>query len=305
MANRTDGVGQSSPPLDNERPTRSRWPHSPLRLSVAAGFLVAAVILGVGALVLVRQGVNWSATASVVVLPARDLDPETQAGYYETLSRGQVVATFAEMLRLRRFETAAGDALRLPPGQRKQVEVTVEVVPDTAVITVTARAADPTLAEEVVDHIVGAWVPEVYDLATPYAPTIVSWANGTARRLGTEPLQLGLALVFVALVAGLAVQQGTLQAALLLRRRREEDEVEPPEPAPPTEPTRPGELDELEAALFERWWKPGLFGSTPGEARRSAESAGHRPGVGDDEPSQSDDTTPPNSLEAAPDVRTG
>ncbi|MFN2555472.1 MAG: hypothetical protein ABR592_01135 [Nitriliruptorales bacterium] len=303
MANRIDVAVQTSPLHPEERPVRSELWTSPLLLSVAAGVLVAAVVLAIGILVLVRQGASWSATASIVVLPVKELEPETQAGYYETLSRGQVVATFAEMLRLRRFETAVADKLRLSPSQRRQVKITVGVVPDTAIITVTARSADPRLAEEMVDHLVDAWDLEVWHLSTPYVPSILSWASGTARRSGTEPLQLGTALVFVALVTGLAVQQGTLQVGMLLARRREEDELEAPPPPPPPDGTG-SELDELEAALFERWWKPGLFGPTSSDVRRPADSAQQSPPLSEDKPPESDDRGQADSLRAARDTRT-
>ncbi|MDP8927695.1 MAG: hypothetical protein M3O70_03720 [Actinomycetota bacterium] len=303
MEKRNDG-GLTPPLQDNERTPRANLTHSPLRLSIVAGVLVATVVLGVGVFILVWQGARWSASASVVVLPVKDLDPEIQAGYYETLSRGQVVATFAEMLRLHRFETAAAEKLRLSPEQRKQVKVTVEVVPDTAIIMVTSRATDPTIAEEMVDHVLDAWDLEVWHLSTPYVPSVLSWASGTARRSGTEPLQLGAALVVVALISGLAVQQGTLQAAALLAHRRDEDEVEPTAPPPPAVSETPaGELDELEAALFERWWKPGLLGSTPGDAGRRSAPAEQVSEV-DDESSWSPQPESRDALEAAPDTRT-
>lgn len=302
MANRTDAEDRGSPRHANERPKRFKLTRRPLRLSVMLGALVAAVILGVGVLVLIGQGTTWSASASVLVLPSKELDPETQAGYYETLSRGQVVSTFAEMLRLRRFETAAADKLGLSTAERRQVKVTIEVVPDTAVITIRARATDPGLTEQMVDHMLGAWDLEVWDLSTPYVPSILSWASGTARKSGTEPFQLGAALVVVALFTGLAVQQGTLQLATLLARRRVEDEVETATPPPPpSEPAAPSELNELDAALFERWWKaPGLFGSTGRETELrtpSGQVAGR-----DDESSEEPD--PRDDEEAVPETHT-
>ena len=90
----------------------------------------------------------------VVVLPAASLDDATSASYYETLSRGQIVATFAEVAGSLGFEQQAEDRLGLTAGQRAQVTTDVSVVPDTAVILIRATADDADVAQRMVagDH---------------------------------------------------------------------------------------------------------------------------------------------------------
>ena len=68
------------------------------------------------------------------MLPAANLDDATSAAYYETLSRGQIVATFAEVAGNLWFAQQAEERLGLTPEQSKQVTTEVSVVPNTAVV---------------------------------------------------------------------------------------------------------------------------------------------------------------------------
>ncbi len=211
----------SSPEPSPSNPQRQPWVRSSVGQSWIVGVLVAGLVLAPGFAFLAGRTPAWSASASMVVLPARQADPLATAGYYETLSRGQIVATFAEMLRLRRFETSGGERLGLSAAQLREISVSVEVVPDTALIVVSASAPQAAVAEGMADGIVAAWTPFVDEISTPFSPAVVSPAAGTAERLGANRPQLGAVLVFVALVAGFSAQQALLQLAGLFGHRRE------------------------------------------------------------------------------------
>lgn len=111
-----------------------------LRRSVATGAIVAALLLAAGTVFALAQHKTWTAESVIVVLPSADLDDASSAAYYETLSRGQIVATFAEVAGNVRFAQQAEERLGLTPEQRDQVTTEVSVVPDTAVVLVRASS---------------------------------------------------------------------------------------------------------------------------------------------------------------------
>jgi hypothetical protein len=98
----------------------SRFDSKALRQSVVVGVIVALALLGGGVAYALTQHRTWAAESMVVVLPATSLDDATSASYYETLSRGQIVATFAEVAGSLGFEQQAEDRLGLTAGQRAQ-----------------------------------------------------------------------------------------------------------------------------------------------------------------------------------------
>lgn len=190
-----------------------------LRTSLLAGGLIALLIaVGGGAAALLQKPVH-TAESVVVVLPRADLDTAASAAYYETLSRGQIVATFAEVADNLRFEQQAEERLRLTDAQRATVTTTVSVVPNTSVILVRASAADARVAEQVADGTTTLATEYLGGLSKTYRTDIVKSAQGSAAQSGTSPLLLlGLAVV-VAVIAGLAIQQALYHLLISLRRR--------------------------------------------------------------------------------------
>ncbi len=178
-----------------------------LRKSMVGGAIVAALLLAAGIAFALAQPQTWTAESVIVVLPAASVDDATSAAYYETLSRGQIVATFAEVAGNVRFAQQAEERLGLTPAQREQVTTEVSVVPDTSVILVRASSPEPAVAEKVADMTSTVASAYFAGLTKAYASQVVHPAKGSAYFSGTPvPLLLGAALV-VALVAGLAVQQ--------------------------------------------------------------------------------------------------
>jgi capsular polysaccharide biosynthesis protein len=190
------------------------------RSSVVAGVAVLLVVLLLGGLYLATRSTSWSAQASLVVLPGAGEGDVARANYYETLSRGQIVSTFAEILRLQRFEEAAAQELGLGEAELEQVATTVEVIAGTAMIVLTATAEEPALAESLVDGIVAQWQDYLEGFDSPYDAELVSFARGTAEQAGIETTQFVLVLAVVAVAAAVAAQQAVYQLTSHLRQRR-------------------------------------------------------------------------------------
>lgn len=181
------------------------------RVSVVGGIAVFVLIALVGLVIVGIRPSRWSARASVVVLPEPDADPVAVASFYESLSSGQIIATFAEVVQLQRFEADAARSLGLSEAQRRDIEVLVEVIPETALFTVTATSASPEQSERMADAVLTAANANLQALASPFNAVVVAGAGGTATQTGLAPLPfLGIVLACGG-VAGAAAQQGLRQ----------------------------------------------------------------------------------------------
>lgn len=189
--------------------------------SIVAGLLVALVVAGGAVAFASSRPAGFEAEARLVVLPRPGLDPPTATAYYETLSRGQIVGTVAEVLQLERFAAAAADRLGVPPSERTDVEVDAAVLPESAMISLTVQAGDPALAESLADGIVDESEGYIADLSDGYALELVSSAAGTALPTGLSGPQYAAVMALAALVIGVGVQQVVQQVLLALDRRAE------------------------------------------------------------------------------------
>jgi len=214
----TEGAG--SPPRAQKEDPAGRDTRR-LLLGVVAGVAVAAIVAGAGLGYLLGRSKNWSARAVVAVLPSKRIDVATAAGYYDTLSRGQIVTTIAEILRLPRFKTAAADQLHLSPPARGQVSISVDVIPNTALAAVTATAPARATAEAMADAVVASATGYIGGLSSPYDVVPVSQAVGEGTRgSGLHTGSFLLVLAVAALAAGVGAQQGVHALVPLLRRRK-------------------------------------------------------------------------------------
>lgn len=194
---------------------------------VLLGLVVALVVLASGVVLLVRMPVTYEASTSLVVLPDPSLSPELVAGYYDTLSQGQVVNTFAEVLRVR---VAGSD---LPAKAGFSAQVSVQVVPNTAVIQVTGSARTSAAAVDVAQNVLPSTSFYINQMYAPYRIALARNAQGTAHRVGLGRAPLLAVVALVALVAALAVQQAAraLNTAARQRtavRRAEQDVADRP-----------------------------------------------------------------------------
>jgi len=219
MTTGTDGVRTTSSPAGTGRslPPRARPRHPGRSLAWGAAALVAVLLAG-GAFLATRSG-EWTAETTAMVVPDQGLDPAAGAGYYETLSRGHVVATVAEILRLGQFRDEAAAGLGVTPEQRDSVTVEVAVVPNTAIITIAATAPDARLAERMADGVL-ARATAYEGLPEPFELTPVSGAAGTARRPAVATWQFAAVLLLIALVAAVAAQQAAYHLAAAAGARR-------------------------------------------------------------------------------------
>ncbi|MBW3601750.1 MAG: hypothetical protein KY434_03495 [Actinobacteria bacterium] len=206
------------------------------RGAAVGGVAVAAVVLAAGAALALARPAGWTAQASMIVLPARDLGPGAEATYYETLSSGQIVRTFSEVVALRRFTNAAADRIGLPADEASQVDSSVQVLPDTAMITVTATAPGAGTAERLADGVMDEATAYLGQLSIPYNTRVVSDAAGTGEPTGLAAAPLLAVVALVASVAGLA-------AFLALRQLADARLGRAARPG-----AWPGRLDEVEGA---------------------------------------------------------
>jgi len=184
---------------------------SPMIVSIIAGVVVFVILATVGVVLSQNVSKQWVARSSALVLPSKPVSSEQLPGYYETLSRGQMVTTLAELVRLGEFQTEVADQLGLSDSQRDFVAVTVNVVANTAMLQVVATSEDPKLAVAMVDGVVEASTGYIGDLVLPYSlvPVSAGLNNLTETGLSTD-MVIGVFLL-VALVGGIAVQQAIFQ----------------------------------------------------------------------------------------------
>lgn len=192
------------------------------RTSLLAGGLVALLIFIAGAVLALGQKTTYTAEAVVVVLPGAELDDSAAASYYDTLSRGQIVGTFAEVASAQRFEQQAEERLSLTDGERATATTTVSVVPATSVLSVRASAEDAELAERLADETMASTTEYLGSLSEAYRLEVVSTAQDSAFSSSTSPTLIFGLSVAVAPIAGLAVQQAVYHLLTALRpwRRR-------------------------------------------------------------------------------------
>lgn len=204
--------------------------------SLLAAFVVGAVVLSAGAAVADAQDRQWVASGAVLVVPRANVTEQALAGYYETLSRGLIPATYAEILDSSSFRAA------LPETDRARTRyLGAEVVPDTAVIALEARAPNRQDAEELAGDLVDAAVDRVGRLGEPYEVVEISSGSATAERRGVDPISVRMATSVAAVLLGVAALLTIARWPTLARpRRRSTDLVEDDdaaaggaEPAPP------------------------------------------------------------------------
>lgn len=207
-----------------DRTTRQRlW-----RRGLIAGVVTAVLVVcaGVGWALTYRP--TYTATATLLVLPnAKASKSGDAASYYDTLSQGQIVQTFAQVLRARgtpdRVTAAAGGLTR---AQVAATDVSVTAVPNTSVISITAQGGDPDVTERVVETLAGRSPHALNALATPYKALTVDSGAGSLTRSGFDRTTLLVAVAAVAVLAGVGAQQLTwlLGNASLRAARRDRRE---------------------------------------------------------------------------------
>ena len=189
------------------------------RAAALTGLAVALLVLVGGWLFYVDRPAEYEASSTLVVLPNDQL--AEAASYYDTLSQGQIVTTFAGILDLQATQVAAA-------GDEQVREVTVDVVPDTSLIQITGTATDAASAEAATDAVLEQSRAYFDQLTFPYQVNVVQGAVGTAQSTGLAPGLLAGAVAAVALIAGIATYlaiRAVLPARQPLRPLAEEPDV--------------------------------------------------------------------------------
>lgn len=160
---------------------------------------------------LVARPQQWSATSSLLVIPkSANTSADSEAGLYDVLSRGQIPATYAELLRDRALEVEVAQQLGLTADDVGDVSLEVLVVPETSVLDLKVTAEQDAVAEEVAEGVLAEATSYLSKLDTPYKVVAAGDSAGTARREGLSPLPLAAVSAVVAIVGGSAVQQAVM-----------------------------------------------------------------------------------------------
>lgn len=153
-------------------PARERTPRSPERLGsafpeppapkVRRRAAPAPVAAGLAALVLAALAAfmiptKYSSSANLVVVPATTATPEQAASLFDTLSRGQIVATAAQVYQEDRWVSSH-------PG----VSVTAGGVTPSAVMVVTATGSDRAAVSTALTETIKSATPTVNRAIAPY-----------------------------------------------------------------------------------------------------------------------------------------
>ena len=174
------------------------------------GVVVLSVIVGLvaalGASLIVGRGATQYRTeARVAILPS-NTDPAYEAVYYETLSRGQIPLTLAEVVR----------GLSTPTDS---ATMDVRVIPETSVIVISSTGARAATVEDAVGRRLEAGISAVDALGLPFRLSVLSDGKGTSGPVPTSQLSRLIVLLGIGLVAGSAVYL----AGEMFRRRLEAD----------------------------------------------------------------------------------
>ncbi|MFC5997946.1 hypothetical protein ACFP6A_04300 [Quadrisphaera sp. GCM10027208] len=194
-----------------------------LRTSLVVGSLATVTGLALGVPVALGQPASWTAHATVLILPVTPgANPDALAGYYDTLSRGNVPATYVALLDAGDPAPFLDTELDLAGGELEGRSLAFQVVTDTSVIDVAATAASPEDAEETADAA-ARWAQEsIAQMGSPYQGRVVGTAEGTASLSSIATGSMVTVMALVALAAGVVAQQ---VAYRLLRRRVAPDVV--------------------------------------------------------------------------------
>lgn len=199
--------------------------------SVSGGVIAAVLVVAAGLALLAFRSQVWTVTSSLIVLPANgQLSQSEMASYYDTLSRGQIVATFAQIIQSQSDPVREAGDLGLTGDQAERITVAVTAVPNTSIISIKVDAPAGDQAARVANEVAEAGLQTLQQLKTPYTAAVVA-GPGPAKSAGPSMLTFGLVVAVVAVVAGVGAQQ-ILWLLGLARARRRAPVTSDPSPVP-------------------------------------------------------------------------
>jgi hypothetical protein len=195
---RTAPEQQTHPPV---RPRR-RW-------SIVVGILTFVAVALLGSFVAAARPITYEAVTTVVVVPSKNMTVLEAAGLYDTLSRGQVVATAAEVFQQERWRRDA-------PG----VTVTAGSITPSAVIKVAASGSTPSQVVDVLNDVMWKATPEANRLLDPYKVVRLDTTPPHAEPIGLTRPVLYCMVALASLFAGAFMYRVWPRAVKWVRRPR-------------------------------------------------------------------------------------
>lgn len=205
------------------------------RAPIVAGLVTGVVIVAVGLVFALTQPSGWASDSTLVVTPSGSVAGTASAAYYETLSHGQVVSTYAEMLRLSDLERRTKRLVGVAAGDEGSTSISIHVVPDTSLIVMRASSPSRQTAERLAVSAAYAGAVYLSNLKQPFAVSTLRSANTSAKRTGGDAVPIVVVAVAVAIVAALLAARSVMQLMLIVDARSARstaDSVDPDESAP-------------------------------------------------------------------------
>lgn len=185
---------------------RTRKSMSPPML---AALVVGLLTLLVGLFVTTQQKQVYSATVNVVVVPGTTTDVQESAMLFDSLSRGQIAATAAQLYTQDRWHPSTPD-----------VVVSAGTIAPSSMIKILARGTDPEAVSAAAADTVNNASSEVDALLKPYRAVAMETDRPEPTPVGlSKVLLLGITVVG-ALVAGALAAAATNAVRGYLRRKQ-------------------------------------------------------------------------------------
>ncbi len=186
--------------------------------TIVAVAAVAFALLAIAVLAIWLRPAQYTAEARVVIVPAKTKG-DIPVTSLDTLSRGTVVETFAQVLASERVRLAAFRKGRLAPDALEDVKVETSVLSGTAIVRIVATGDSGARAEAVADALADNRL-RLAGYTAAFRPLPLVSAAGSAERAGPSRLLLSFALILAAVVNAAFV--------LVYLRRRSTEPNEPP-----------------------------------------------------------------------------
>ncbi len=164
--------------------------------------LIGLVALIGGLLGIAGRSASYDATAKILIVP-RTTDDSLAINGADTLSRGPVASTFAEVYSSSRVVRDALAKAGFTAADAAKVSVNTSLITDTSVIVVSGTSGSPVLAERAANAVAGA-SPALGGYTRAFSPEQIGSAEGTASRSGASTSTLVVVAIVVALVLALA-----------------------------------------------------------------------------------------------------
>lgn len=162
-----------------------------LARAIALSLLATLLVLAAGTAFVLTRGTTYEASVDVLVTPSAGASDDVAAALFDSLSKGQVAATAAEIYRQRQWK---GD---------RSGSVQAGVVTPSAVVQVDARASSAAGAQDLAETVVAAAGPTIDRALDPYRVSRLDSATPSAEAVGmSRGFQLGLVLVAAVVVGG-------------------------------------------------------------------------------------------------------